>query len=253
MMPADLGSWITSEAAGEHLSAIVQSSDDAILSKDSEGIILSWNPAAERIYGYTAEEAIGQPISILIPRAPRRRGAEDPRAGLQRRARRPLRDRAGDQGRPDHQRVADGLARPRRRRGRSWPRRSSRATSPHGNRIAMLASRLQEVTASLAREIDARAGDRGPSGAGGRGARRRSRGGRRWSRATRWSSPAPSATPRAGLSGWQRFPLAADVPMSVVIRSGEPVWTTSRGGAQASASRRSPRLRSGSRRWRCCR
>src|SRR5688500_8952898 len=73
-MPADLGTWITSEAAAEHLSAIVQSSDDAILSKDSNGIILSWNPAAEQMYGYSAEEAIGQPISMLIP--PHRAGEE---------------------------------------------------------------------------------------------------------------------------------------------------------------------------------
>jgi PAS domain S-box-containing protein len=49
------------------LANIVESSNDAIFSRTADGVILTWNPAAERMYGYSAEESIGQNLSMLIP------------------------------------------------------------------------------------------------------------------------------------------------------------------------------------------
>jgi PAS domain S-box-containing protein len=62
------------DLARAHLAAIVESSDDAIVSKTLQSVILSWNKGAERIFGYAADEAIGRPITILIP--PDRLGEE---------------------------------------------------------------------------------------------------------------------------------------------------------------------------------
>jgi two-component system cell cycle sensor histidine kinase/response regulator CckA len=55
------------EAAASQLALIVESSNDAIVGKSLDGKITSWNAGAERIYGYTKSEVLGQPVSILIP------------------------------------------------------------------------------------------------------------------------------------------------------------------------------------------
>jgi PAS domain S-box-containing protein len=55
------------ELAPYWLSAIIETADDAIISKTLQGVITSWNKGAERIFGYTAEEAVGKSVTILIP------------------------------------------------------------------------------------------------------------------------------------------------------------------------------------------
>src|SRR5262249_51848882 len=57
-----------SQAALARTAAIVASSDDAIISETLDGVITSWNTGAERLYGYEAADAVGRPISMIVPR-----------------------------------------------------------------------------------------------------------------------------------------------------------------------------------------
>ena len=63
----DITAQKAAERMGGVLAAIVQSSDDAIISTDLDGHVLSWNPAAERLYGYAAEDMVGKSVARIIP------------------------------------------------------------------------------------------------------------------------------------------------------------------------------------------
>ena len=126
-----VGVWIrssTQSSRRRRLAAIVEGSDDAIISKDVNGIITSWNAAAERMFGYRASDAIGQSIRIIIPA--RRQSEEDvvlSRIRLGQRVEHfetgalPARRRA-------HRCVDYGLADPRRQTDASSARRRSHVT-----------------------------------------------------------------------------------------------------------------------------
>jgi PAS domain S-box-containing protein len=66
-MLVDISDRREADRAAQRLSAIVESAEDAILAKDLNGVIMSWNSGAERLFGYTADEVIGKSVTILIP------------------------------------------------------------------------------------------------------------------------------------------------------------------------------------------
>ena len=211
----------------DHYAAVVQFSSDAILTKDVRGIITSWNPGAAQTYGYTTKEAVGRPVSILIP---------EHRAGEERR----ILDRVTAGQHVDHyetERVTkDGrllvvslTASPMRDASGTIVGASVIArdiTDLHRSR--QLADRLQALTAALSREISpqgavdvllAEAVAGLGADAGTVGLLNRSRSEIELAGSVGYSEE--------GLSGWERFPLDAELPMSRAIRSGEPVWTMS--------------------------
>jgi PAS domain S-box-containing protein len=66
-MLVDMTERAIADDTAQRLAAIVESSDDAILAKDLNGTIITWNQGAQRLFGYTPQEAIGQPVHMLIP------------------------------------------------------------------------------------------------------------------------------------------------------------------------------------------
>ena len=65
--PVSVGPFNPAIEAERILAAILESSDDAIIGKDLDGIIVTWNRAAERLYGYSADEAVGRSVGLLLP------------------------------------------------------------------------------------------------------------------------------------------------------------------------------------------
>lgn len=63
----DIGARVAADDASRRLAALVAWSDDAIISKNLDGVIMTWNRGAERLFGYSESEAVGQPVTILIP------------------------------------------------------------------------------------------------------------------------------------------------------------------------------------------
>jgi PAS domain S-box-containing protein len=190
-------------------------------------VITSWNPGAQRMYGYTEDEAVGQPISILIP--PQRRGEE-----------RRILDQVLSGERIEHYET-ERLTKDGREIVISLtvsPIHDANGV-PEGaamiardisdrHRTLSLASRLQALTSALSREITrertltvlldqavsalgADAGAVGLVDATG----------------TEVELLGTTGHSEAVLAPWQSFPLDADLPMSIAIRSGEGVWTTS--------------------------
>jgi PAS domain S-box-containing protein len=211
----------------EHFAAIVEYSDDAILTKDTEGVITSWNPAAQRIYGYTPEEAIGRPISILIP--PHRAGEE-----------RRILDQVLAGKRVDHYETERVTKSGRLKAlsltvspilGENGQVASASVIARDitaSQRSRQLSERLQELTTALSKEIaPERALDvlleQAVAGlgaaAGGVGLLNAELGEVELAGSIGYSE--------SGLAGWARFPLSADVPMSLAIRRNESVWTES--------------------------
>ena len=204
---------------------MVEGCDDAIITKDRDAIITSWNPAAERMYGYTAEEAIGSPISILIP--PHRSGEE-----------REILDQILAGERVDHydtERVTkDGrllavslTISPIRDAEGEIVRASVIARDVTAARRGQeLAKQLQSVTSELSQEITPErtvavlleqavvglGADAGTVALIDR-------------TGTEIELAGTAGHSAEGLEGWERFSLDADLPMSVAIRDNVPIWT----------------------------
>ena len=183
----DISEQKRTAAAAMHLAAVIASADDAIISKDLNGIVQSWNPAAERLFGYGAAEMIGQSITRIIPRERldeetyvlgrvrsgqsvehfetvrqhqgRPRGRDFAHGLADSRCHRPDHRRVEDCARHPRAQAAAGRAAHRRReRGGGAPRGARGAESPHpGSRPPEERVRRQHVArAAHAAQLDCR-------------------------------------------------------------------------------------------------
>lgn len=223
MRAPDPAASITSD----HFAAIVESSTDAIIGKDTDAIITSWNPAAQRIYGYSEAEAVGRPISILIPedrRGEERKILDQILAGER------LEEYETERVRKDGRQIRVSLTISPVREldgqivGASVIARD--VTDKHRSKV--LAERLQALTAALVGQVEvdravellleqAVKGTEADAGAVGvideAG--------------DQVELIGSFGHSEEGLSPWRRFPLDSDVPMTEVIRTGKTMWFAS--------------------------
>src|ERR1700722_4920891 len=66
-LEAQEATWLQAEDHATRLAAMFQSADDAIIGKTIKGIVQTWNPGAERLYGYSAADMVGRDMTILLP------------------------------------------------------------------------------------------------------------------------------------------------------------------------------------------
>jgi PAS domain S-box-containing protein len=209
-----------------HFEALVESSEDAILSKDLDAVITSWNSAAQRLYGYTPSEAIGSHISMIIPED---RSDEEKTILAKVLAGERLQHYETERVTKDGRRLHVSLTvSPILSDGEIVGASVVARDVSERVRARRRAERLQEVTSALSREVepdraisvlldsavdalDADAAAIGMIDSSGEavelvGSRGHS---------------------EANLADWQAFPLDADLPMTVAIRSGSPTWSGS--------------------------
>ena len=210
-----------------HYEALVTSSEDAILSKDTEGVIMSWNPAAERLYGHTAEEAVGKPITLIIP--PDRKGEEQEilasvLAGD------PIDHYETERVRKDGRRVHVSLTVSPIRSDVDEIVGASVVARDIGELVAVRkrATTLHEITTALTREAEPERVIKVllEDGAEALGADAATAGILDESGEDVVLAGSVGYS-EEGLDGWRRFPVSAELPMSVAIRTSEPVFSTS--------------------------
>ena len=212
-----------------HAEAIIGSSDDAILSKDREGIVTSWNPGAERLYGYTPDEVIGEPISILIPES---RAGEELRILERILAGERVEHYETERRRKDGEIVTVSLTISPIRDPSGEITGASVIARDFSDRRRSLqrADRLQRITSALSREIsvesaaatvldesvaalDADAATIGLVDDEGETV----------------SLVASHGYSESAMAEWNAFPVSAELPMAEAIREAKPLWSSGEG------------------------